>query len=216
VTRQNRVLPTGQIVATDERGTLTGNRGCLHDAEGRLGTARWRHPHWIACELSYKGWRRPIMAPNRWTELFFLDEAVALAAGHRPCALCRHSDWMDFRAAWTRAFGTAPAAPEIDRVLHAARIDSRSRAQRLHEVPAVGLPDGTFISHDGTPALICSNSLRPYRTGGYGIALPRPEGRVTVLTPYPIVAVLAAGYRPRLHPTAQTAEQGRQSHSRQP
>lgn len=202
MTRQNRVSPTGEIVALDERGTLTGNRGCLHDAQGRLGAARWRHAHWISCELSYKGWRRPIMAPNRWTELFFLDEAVALAAGHRPCALCRRADWLAFRSAWDSAFGTRPAAPEIDRILHAARVDSRSRAHRRHEAAAEGLPGGTFILRDGTPALVTSSGLRPWRPGGYGPPLPRPAGPFTVLTPRPLVAVLAAGYRPRLHPSA--------------
>jgi hypothetical protein len=202
VTRQNRVLPTGEIVALEERGTLTGNRGCLHDAAGRLGVARWRHPHWISCELSYKGWRRPIMAPNRWTELFFLDEAVALAAGHRPCALCRRADWLAFRTAWASAFGTLTAAPEIDRILHAARVDSRSRAQKRHAAAAERLPDGTFILQDGSPALVTGSGLRPWRPGGYGPALPRPAGPVTVLTPRPLVAVLAAGYRPRLHPSA--------------
>jgi hypothetical protein len=201
VTRQNRVLPTGEIVARNERGTLTGNRGCLHDAEGRLGAARWRHPHWISCELSYKGIRRPIMAPNRWTELFFLDEAVALAAGHRPCALCRRADWLAFRAAWGAAFGTTPCAPDIDRQLHEARVDRRSRAQRRHEASAAGLPAGTFIDHETGPALVTARGLRPCVPGRYGPALPLSPGRVTVLTPRPIIAVLSAGYRPRLHPT---------------
>jgi len=205
VTRQNRVSPTGEIVALEERGTLTGNRGCLHDTEGRLGVSRWRHPHWISCELSWQGIRRPIMAPNRWTELFFLDEAVALAVGHRPCALCRRSDWLAFRAAWADAFGTLPAAPEIDRILHAARVDSRSRRQLRHAAAAQELPEGTFILHGGTPALVTGSGLRPWWPGGYGPALPVPRDRVTVLTPAPMVAVLMAGYRPRLHSSALVA-----------
>lgn len=205
MTRQNRVLPTGEIVALDERGMLTGNRGCLHDTAGRLGVARWRHHHWISCELSWNGVRRQMMAPNRWTELFFLDEAVALAAGHRPCALCRRSDWLAFRAAWAMAFGTLPDTPGIDRTLHAARVDSRSRAHRRHEAPAQDLPAGTFILYDGTPALVTESGLQTWRPGGYGPALPTPMDRVTVLTPRPLVAVLTAGFRPRLHSSARGA-----------
>ncbi len=207
MTRQNRVLPTGEIVAIAERGTLTGNRGCLHDSDAQLGAARWRHPHWISCALDYKGIRRRVMAPNRWTELFFLDEAVALAAGHRPCALCRRADWLAFRAAWAVAFGALAAAPDIDRQLHAARVESRSRRQRRHEAEAQGLPEGTFLWADG-PALLTETGLLPYRPGGYGPALPRPKGRVTVLTPRPLVAVLAAGYRPRLHPSVAAVRPG--------
>ena len=204
MTRQNRVSPTGEIVALDQRGTLTGNRGCLHDAEGRLGVARWRHPHWISCELSWKGVRRPIMAANRWTELFFLDEAVALAAGHRPCALCRLSDWLAFRAAWATAFGTGLAAPDIDRSLHGARVDGHNRRQRRHKAAATGLPEGSFVWHDGGPALVTDAGLHPYRAGGYGAVFPRPGGVITVLTPEPIIAVLTAGFRPRLHASVQT------------
>lgn len=202
MTRQNRVLPTGEIAAVAARGTLTGNRGILHDAEGRLGVARWRHPHWISCELSYKGGRRKVMSPGSWTELFFLDEAVALAAGHRPCALCRRDDFRAFQTAWARAFGSPATAPEIDHTLHAARVDRRTRLQMRYEDDIANLPEGTFILHGGTLHLVARDRVMAYAPEGYGAALPPPTGSVTVLTPRPLVSVLAAGYRPRMHLSA--------------
>ena len=202
VTLQNRVMPDGRIVAVAARGTLTGNRGILHDADKRLGTARWRHPHWISCTLDYKGLRRTLMTPGRWTELFFLDEAVALAAGHRPCALCRRPDYLRFSAAWAAAFGQRQAAPAIDAVLHGARLRPGTRLNATHEAPGASLPAGTFIAHDGGSALVYGDRLLPFAPAGYGPPVKRPDGLVTVLTPRPLVAVLAAGYRPRLHPSA--------------
>jgi hypothetical protein len=196
-------MPDGTILAVPVRGTLTGNRGILHDATGQLGRARWRHHHWIACALSYKGWQRKVMSPGTWTELFFLDEAVALAAGHRPCALCRRSDYLAFRAAWGRAFGAVPSADGIDRVLHAARLCPDTRSHRPHEADAATLPEGTLIRQAEATLLLLGSDARPHAPGGYGPPLPRPAGRVTVLTPLPLVAVLAAGYRPRLHASAQ-------------
>ena len=203
MTRQNRVMPDGTILAVPVRGTLTGNRGILHDATGQLGRARWRHHHWIACALSYKGWQRKVMSPGTWTELFFLDEAVALAAGHRPCALCRRSDYLAFRVAWGRAFGAVPSADGIDRVLHAARLCPDTRSHRPHAADAATLPEGTLIRQAEATLLLLGSDARPHAPGGYGPPLPRPAGRVTVLTPLPLVAVLAAGYRPRLHASAQ-------------
>jgi len=203
VTRRNRVMPDGTILAVPMRGTLTGNRGILHDATGQLGRTLWRHHHWIACELSYKGWQRKVMSPGTWTELFFLDEAVALAAGHRPCALCRRSDYLEFRAAWGRASGEdVPSADGIDRILHAARLCPDTGAHRTHEADAATLPDGCFVRDIDPPALLLGPTALPHDPGGYGTPVPRPAGRVTVLTPRPLVAVLAAGYRPRLHPSA--------------
>ncbi len=200
--RQNRVLPTGEIVADPARGTLTGNRGVLHDEHGQFGSARWRHRNWISCSLSYKDWRRPIMAPGHWTELFFLDEAVALAAGHRPCAVCRRAEYDVFRAAWAQAFGGAVKAGEIDRVLHDARIVSGSKAQKRHDADLSDLPDGTFILREGQPHLVLGDALYPYTPEGYGPPCPNDKaGHVTVMTPRPIVAVLEAGYRPLLHPS---------------
>lgn len=194
-------MPTGEIVAHPARGLLTGNRGILHDGKA-LGARRWTHPHWISCALEWKGARRVPMSPGTWTELFFLDEAVALAAGHRPCALCRREAFQRFRLAWTAALGGGATAPEMDRTLHRARV-SRDRRQRRHEAPAAGLPDGTFILWNNAPHLLTGQGARRFRPDGYALPFSRPDGPVTVLTPAPMVVALAAGYRPILHATAE-------------
>ena len=137
---QNRVLPTGDIVAIPARGTMTGNRGILHRPDKTLGAARWRHKAWICCTLDWQARRREVMAPNRWTELFFLDEAVALAAGHRPCAYCRRAAYLAFRAAWARASGATPKAPEIDATLHGARPQQQCQFQTLQSPDRDSLP----------------------------------------------------------------------------
>lgn len=197
---QNRVLPTGEIVSHPGRGTLTGNRGILHGPDGQLGTARWRHPHWVCCEVSFRERYHGPMPENGWTALFFLDEAVALTAGHRPCHQCRHADAGRFRAAWDRAFGGTASTQTIDRTLHAARVDRR-RVQIRHRAQAETLPAGTFVLTDA-PYLLTETAALRYTPGGYVSATARPLGEVTVLTPQPIVQVLAAGYQPRLHPDA--------------
>ena len=189
---QNRVLPTGEIVADPARGRFTGNRGCLHDDQKRLGRARWKGKAWIICELEFKGWRRGVMTPHSWTELFFLDEAVALAAGHRPCALCRRAAYNDFRAAW----GGELKAVEMDAVLHRARLGERGWQA------CEALPDGVFVRVAGQSFLLLGARMLPYEPAGYGAAVERVRGRVEVLTPAPTVAVLRAGYRPVLHGTA--------------
>jgi hypothetical protein len=200
MTLQNRVLPTGEIVAIPLRGTFMGNRGILHGSDRTLGRARWRHPNWICCVLSFKGRQRTPMTPGRYTELFFLDEAVALAAGHRPCAECRGSDHQRFLQAWERAFGERPASKEIDRILHAARVEPRTRRQRRHRAEVATLPDSTFLLHDDVPALVQGDRLHPFGPQGYGPSLPRPrDGEAEILTPAPLVAVLRAGYRAALH-----------------
>jgi hypothetical protein len=199
---RNRVLPTGEIVAIPLRGTLMGNRGILHGPDRTLGRARWTHPHWICCLLSFKDRHRTPMTPGRYTELFFHDEAVALAAGHRPCAECRRADHLRFLDAWESAHGTRPRGAEIDRILHAARIDPQTRQPRRHEADLAALPKGTFLLHEDAPALVLGDRLHPFGPQGYGPALPRPpSGQVEVLTPGPLVAVLQAGYRARLHPS---------------
>ncbi len=197
----NRVLPTGEIVAAAGRGLFTGNRGILHDGQRRLGRARWRHPHWIICALSYKDVRRRPMSPGTWTELFFLDEAVALAAGHRPCALCRRAAYEAFRDGWQSATGSRPSAEAMDRTLHAARLGA-DRRQQPHQADWTALPSGTFVWHEGAAWLVAGNRLRRYSPVGYDATLHRPEsGRAEVMTPAPIVAALRAGYQPVLHPT---------------
>jgi len=206
MTLQNRVTPGGEIIADPARGTLMGNRGILHDAQQRLGVARWRHPHWIFCRLAFKGRWRPVMAPHRYTELFFLDEATALAAGHRPCCDCRREDFQRFQAAWRRAFGHDAAAGAIDRALHQARVEPRSRHQIRFEAPLDDLPDGAFVLLPDAPSplLVQGDRLHPWHPGGYGPPRERWSGRVAVLTPAPTVAVLRAGYA-LPHPVATSA-----------
>jgi hypothetical protein len=203
---QNRVTPTGEIIATAARGTLMGNRGILHDAERRLGAARWRHSHWICCRLSFKDrWRR-VMAPRRYTALFFLDEATALAAGHRPCAECQREDFRRFQAAWRAGVDGDIAAVAIDRALHAARIEPHSRCQIRFEAPLADQPDGTFVllaDAQKTPLLVSGRHLLPWAPEGYGRSrLRSAASRCLVLTPRPTLAALRAGYAPALHPSA--------------
>jgi hypothetical protein len=188
--RTNRVQPDGSMSASGARGLFTGNRGVLHDAEGRL-VRRWTTRAWICCRLEWRGRRRPLMTPGRWTELFFLDEAAALAAGHRPCAACRHGDYRRFQALWPGS----PPAPAMDRALHAARLGPRPSSDPQ------ALPDGSFVCHPEGPALVLAGRLLRYSPEGYTGRLV-PVGPLPVLTPAPISAVLAAGYRPVIHPSA--------------
>ena len=207
--RCNRVTPFGAIVADPARGTVLGNRGVLHDGDGRI-RRPWSTTRWICCRLAFKGRWRPVMTPNRWTELFFLDEAVALAAGHRPCAGCRREAYNAYRTAWARAAGLAerPGADAMDRVLHAARVDPATRGQRTVPHPIEDLPDGAMIGLSDDPGgawLVLGGTLRRWSLSGYGDTRPRPAvGTVRLLTPLPSVAALAAGYRPALHPSADT------------
>jgi hypothetical protein len=202
---QNRVTPTGQIVETSARGLMMGNRGCLHGPDRRLGTARWRSKLWICCVLDFKGVRRDPMPPGRWTALFFLDEATAFAAGHRPCAYCRRPAYDIFVETWRAAHDlpARPKAAEIDAALHRQRIEPVGRRQRTYPATFGALPDGAMVSLDGRPALVRAGSALPWSLDGYAppVAVP-PSSMVEVLTPAGTVAVLARGYRPELHPSA--------------
>ncbi|HEY3981798.1 MAG TPA: hypothetical protein VGM79_31390 [Streptosporangiaceae bacterium] len=201
---QNRVLPTGEIVADPGRGLMMGNRGCLHGQGRELGVTRWRSQLWICCVLDWRGRRRDPMPPGRWTALFFLDEATALAAGHRPCAYCRRADYTDFTAAWQAAAGLGgpPLARQMDPALHAERVD-RQRRQRTRRMRAGGLPGGVMIRAGGRIGLWLGGAVRPWSWDGYGPPEPAGAGtEVEVLTPPSIIAAIAAGYRPRVHPTA--------------
>ena len=191
---QNRVQPTGDILVHPARGRFMGNRGILHDTGQRLSHRRWRHKAWVCCRLAFKNRRRPLMAPGAYTELFFHDEAVALAAGHRPCGECRRSDFTAFLAA---ADHSGPVA-EFDAQLHAARVVPRRFAQRRSEVDAASLPDGAFLLLETGPALIWEEALHPFAPDGYRAPTSRPSGRVTCLTPAPTLAALHAGYRPEI------------------
>ena len=196
--RQNRVTPFAEIVAAPWRGTLMGNRGILHDGEGRLGTARWRHKAWIACALAFRGRKRELMAPGRYTELFFWDEAAALAAGHRPCWECRRADALRFRAAWAAAGLPGRTAAEINDALHAARV-TRDRRQITHEADLAHLPGGAFLTlpdAPATPLLKWERRLWRWSGEGYAEAAPGARGTVRVLTPAPMVAAIRAGYVP--------------------
>jgi hypothetical protein len=195
---RNRVTPTGEIVATSHRGTLMGNRGVIHDDDGTI-RREFQVRRWIACRLEFKGRHREILQPRRWTELFFLDEATALAAGHRPCAECRNADYKRWQAAWAAAHPGAPTnADAMDRRLHADRLDGR--AKRTYTAPLDQLPTGTMVLHDGAPHLVLDGRLRAWTAAGY--TETRRAATVTVLTPRATVATIAAGYAPALPPTA--------------
>jgi hypothetical protein len=201
--RQNRVTPAGDIIAHPARGLVFGNRGCLHDDEGRI-RRRYAGPAWIACRLSFKGRRRALMQPRRFTELFFLDDATALAAGHRPCAECRREDYKRFIELWPDA--QRPSAVALNARLHAERLTGTG-GQRGHRRALDELPDGAFVLRDDAPWLVRGHELLRWTPDGYTGAVPRPAGRpAVVLTPPSIVAVLERGWQPTavpfLHPSA--------------
>jgi hypothetical protein len=184
-----------------------GNRGCLHDAERRIRRA-FAGRRWIICVLQFKGRRRAIMTPGRYTELFFLDEATALSAGHRPCVECQRERYRLFRHHWqaaspSPASGAPPSADALDAVLHAERLDT-ARAKRTYAAPASRLPSGTMIADaDGRAALVWRDVLLPWGPGGYGEPIGRrPDATVTVLTPPSIVGALAHGYPVEVHASA--------------
>jgi hypothetical protein len=203
VSRQNRVTPFGELIATPARGTLMGNRGCLHDASGRI-----RRPfvgrRWIICLLQFKGRRRQVMAPGRYTELFFLDEATALAAGHRPCAECQRERYLEFRRCWMAGRGLSGGAVsvnELDAVLHAERLEGKQR--RTYVERWAGLPDGVMVADaEGRAYLVYRGRLPAWTPGGYaapGQGLPEA---LRVLTPRSVVGVVRQGYPVELHASA--------------
>ncbi len=191
---QNRVTPLGELIATPERGLVYGNRGRLRDERGVI-RRQWQVKRWISCRLEFRGrYRRGgPMAPNRYTGLFFLDEATALAAGHRPCAECRNADYRSFLA-----LTGATRAAELDEILHAER-------GRLQESDLAELPDGTFVALDGEPWLVLGSKLLRWTPGGYSEQRARFGGRVDVVTPPTSVRVLAANWSgglPLVHPSS--------------
>ena len=169
---QNRVTPMGDIVAVPERGCFTGNRGIIHDPQTRtLLKRRWASRAWLICTLHWRGVRRSVMGTRSWTELFFLDEATALAAGHRPCFFCRRMAARAFQRNFPAHGGAAlPKADDIDTTLHAERLDGRRKRLHVLTSPAAGLPDGAMILQDGVPHLVLAGLARPWSLRGYGAA----------------------------------------------
>lgn len=203
--RQNRVTPFGELIATPARGTFMGNRGCLHDAHGHIVRSSAR-PAWIICALEFKGRHRQVMAPGKYTELFFLDEATALAAGHRPCATCRREDYRHFLGLWLEVnaarLGTLPAGiAGVDKVLGRERGEP-GRGRNTWRSSLARLPTGAFVVEDeGSAAMVVDGRLATWSPSGYG---PLHSGRdgyeYDVLTPPSTCAALAAGYRPATAP----------------
>jgi hypothetical protein len=191
---RNRVTPTGEIIATPLRGAWTGNRGVLH--EGPEIVRFHAGDLWITCALEFRGRHRELWLPNRWTPLFFHDEAVAFAAGHRPCGECRHFEYQAYKSAWAEALGGAPpSAGEMNRRLHAERIFRGTHRRRFHQLPWPELPDGAFVIEDGTPCLVHGTELIAWDLDGYGEPHRRPRrGTATAITPPATIAVLRAGY----------------------
>ncbi len=209
--RRNRVTPFGEIIACAERGTMMGNRGVLHDEAGGIRRS-WNGRRWLICQLEFRGRHRTVMAPNRYTELFFLDEATALAAGHRPCFECLRRRYNEFRAAWAEGnlhgHSTKPVtADQIDERLHADRLD-RPRSKRTFTASLADLPDGVFITHQGEDQalLIQGHSLLVWSPAGYRERLRRRNAdAVSVLTPESTVAAIRAGFILQVHPSAALA-----------
>ena len=202
---QNRVTPLSELVADPARGLVYGNRGCLHDRNGRI-QHRYNGRRWIACRLEFRDWHRePLLQPGKFTELFFLDEATAFAAGHRPCALCRREDYVRFTEIWRQLHPSQVGADAIDARLHAERVGS-DRSQRHHEGKLDELPDGAFVLQDDAPTLVLGRRLLEWTAAGYVDSRPRPVRRAAVvITPPSLVAVLRSGWQPvvpLLHPSA--------------
>lgn len=209
---RNRVSPDGEIVAVAARGTFMGNRGGAIHNDMREIVRAYASRRWIACVLEFKGRRRVVMSPGRYTELFFLDEAVALAAGHRPCAECRRGRFIAFKDAWRQAGKRDPGefvyADAIDEELHPARID-RQRRKVTYEAALRSLPNGCFVQIAGASYLVWGNALALWSPRGYVEKHSRPDDlRVTVLTPKPIVRCLRSGYQPEIHESMSTVDTG--------
>ena len=207
--KRNRVTPLGEIVAVPERGTMMGNRGILHDADGRI-VRHWKLKQWLICVLEFNGRHRTIMTPNRYTELFFLDEATALSAGHRPCFECRRARYVAFRDAW--AAGNCPnvgpasiKVKVIDDRLHVERVGA-DRVKATYPAKLDDLPDGVFVNlvdWDGHEFLVWGDQLLAWSPGGYRNRLRRPRNETAkVLTPRSTVNAIRSGYLPEIHPSA--------------
>lgn len=204
---QNRVDPFGALVASTARGAWMGNRGILHDDQRNV-VAPWRHKAWVTCQLAYKGRHREVFAPGRYSELFFLDEATALAAGHRPCGECRHARYLEFKELWCaaslpgREAHSVPVA-EVDAVLHTERA-VRGGGKVMFKARLSDLPDGAFFAYEDRAYLRWGGVLRAWTHHGYEESALRLPGsaQVDVLTPASVVEVLRLGFRPQVHESA--------------
>ena len=199
---QNRVTPLGDIIATPHRGMFTGNRGIIHDPRTKTLTRRWASRAWLTCVCEFRGRRREVMGGRSWTELFFLDEATALAAGHRPCFFCRRDDANRFRAAWEEGNGVRRVlARDIDAVLHRERLSGAKK--RMHALPMSlqELPDGAMLQEGAESYLVLQSRALKWSPAGYRNA-PNAIKDAMLLTPPSTLRALSAGYRPVLHKSA--------------
>ena len=199
---QNRITPSGDIIATPHRGLFTGNRGIIHDPATKTLTRRWAGKAWLTCVCEFRGRRREVMGGRSWTELFFVDEATALAAGHRPCFYCRRDDAVRFRAAWEQGNGVSGVlARDIDAVLHRERFDGGKKRLHAVPVPLEKLPDGAMLQQGNESYLIAQGRALLWSAAGYR----KPESAIEnamLLTPPSTLRALEAGYEPVLHPSA--------------
>jgi len=199
---QNRVDPEGHIIRTSARGAWMGNRGILHDEHQHVLRA-FKLKAWITCVLEFRGRKRSVMAPNRYTELFFLDEATAFSAEHRPCFECRREDFKRFKSCWLKGnpeYGFDERTPiaEIDNILHRERIGKKG-VKVTHTEDISDLPDGSCIRWRGKPAIVTGEKVFFWSPSGYEFAAARPaSGTVEVLTPASIVKAFRAGYAPQM------------------
>jgi hypothetical protein len=208
--RRNRIDPWGDLHAVSGRGLFTGNRGCLVDERGRT-VRHHRGPLWITCLLEYQGWKHPLDRPQTWTPIFFLDDAVALAAGHRPCGLCRRRAYLDYRDAVSRAEGSSrpPGAGDLNRRLARERLRRGRGLERAGDrivwvARIESLPNGTVVvGTSRAPLLVVEDRLMSFSFGGWANSSARPrQGSVEVITPPTSVAAMRHGFEPVLHPSA--------------
>jgi len=208
---QNRVTPFGDIIATAHRGMFTGNRGIIHDpATKTLLKRRWSTRAWLTCVCEFRGRRREVMGGRSWTELFFLDEATAFAAGHRPCFFCRREDANRFRAAWEKGNGASRLrADDIDAVLHDERLEGKRKRLHALPMPLSQLPDGAMVCAGEDSFLIAQGRALKWSPAGYSEprwpierAVQEANERAMLLTPPSTLRAFSAGYRPVLHRSA--------------
>lgn len=198
---QNRVDPLGRFIETNARGLWMGNRGVIH--KHKQITKVFKHKAWITCVLEFKGRKRTVMTPDRWTELFFLDEATAFAAGHRPCFECRRDDAQRFKSCWIKGnpvhnFSMTTSINQIDAIMHGERIDDEKK-KVIYQRISFDIPEGTFILMNDDPYVFTRGRLQRWTPFGYEDSVAVPEASIlTILTPYSIVNAFRAGYVPQI------------------